>query len=112
MGRAVHPDPRHRRPWRDAAQKRRARGAARSRLLHLHQPGVVPAAAGRCAGSVSAVRESGFGREVTRPLPDPRGDDEPPGLPGLRSWRAVYLLVLGWFALVVVLLTAFTRFFS
>jgi len=50
---------------------------------------------------------------VTAPLgPDQRGDAEPPGLPGFRTWRAVYLFVLGWFVLVVALLAAFSRIFS
>ena len=47
-----------------------------------------------------------------RPRPDQRSDAEPPGLPGFRTWRGVYLFVFGWFVLVVVLLTAFTRIFS
>jgi hypothetical protein len=50
---------------------------------------------------------------VTAPLgPDPPSDPDGPGLPGLRTWRALYVVVLGWFVLVVVLLAAFTRFFS
>ena len=50
---------------------------------------------------------------MTRPpLPDQRYDAEPPGLPGFRSWRGVYLFVLGWFVLVVVLLAVFSRIFS
>ena len=46
------------------------------------------------------------------PLPDQRSDAEPPRLPGFRTWRGVYWFVFGWFVLVVVLLTAFTRIFS
>ena len=38
--------------------------------------------------------------------------DETTGLPGLRSWRAVYIAVFGTFLLWIVLLTALTRFFS
>ncbi len=50
---------------------------------------------------------------MTRPpRPDPHSDAEPPGLPGLRTWRGVYLFVFGWFVLVVILLAAFTRMFS
>ena len=50
---------------------------------------------------------------MTRPpLPDERSDAEPPGLPGFHTWRGIYLLVFGWFVLVVVLLAAFTRIFS
>ena len=40
----------------------------------------------------------------------PREADQPPPLLG--SWRNVYLLVLGTLALVVLLLTLFTRAFS
>lgn len=46
------------------------------------------------------------------PPPEDRSDAEPPGLPGFRTWRALYLFVLGWFALVVAILAAFTRFYS
>jgi len=46
------------------------------------------------------------------PPPDQRSDAEAPGVPGVRTWRGVYLLVLGWFVLVVILLAAFSRFFS
>ena len=46
------------------------------------------------------------------PPPDPRPEAEPPDLPGFRTWRGVYLVVFGWFVLVVALLTAFTRIFS
>jgi hypothetical protein len=50
---------------------------------------------------------------VTRPpLPDKRSDAEPPGLPGFRTWRGVYLFVFGWFVLVVALLAAFSWVFS
>ena len=41
-----------------------------------------------------------------------RSEGEPPGLPGFRTWRGVYLFVFGWFLLVVVLLTVFTGIFS
>ena len=51
--------------------------------------------------------------------PAPRPDErtraegtEAPGVPGFRTWRGLYLFVFGWFVLVVVLLAAFTRFFS
>ena len=50
---------------------------------------------------------------MTRSLsPDPPAESEPPGVPGFRTWRSVYLFVLGWFALLVALLAAFSRFFS
>ena len=44
--------------------------------------------------------------------PDPEPNDELTGLPGLRSWRAVYLFVLAVFAAWIVLLTLLTRMFS
>jgi hypothetical protein len=40
------------------------------------------------------------------------GDAEGPGLPGLRTWRGVYLFVLGCFIVWVGLLTLLTRMFS
>jgi hypothetical protein len=39
-------------------------------------------------------------------------DNEPTGLPGLRTWRGVYLFVFGCFILWVVLLIALTVIFS
>ncbi len=39
-------------------------------------------------------------------------EDEPPGLPGFRTWRGVYLFVLACFVAVVAALTAFSRFFA
>ncbi len=39
-------------------------------------------------------------------------DDESTSLPGLRTWPAVYLVVVGVFVLWLVLLTALTRAFS
>ena len=50
-----------------------------------------------------------------RPAPrsDERSDAEkPPGVPGFGTWRGVYLFVFGWFVLLVILLTVFTRIFS
>ncbi len=38
--------------------------------------------------------------------------DDSPGLPGFRTWRGVYTLVLVVFAAVVIALTVFTRIFS
>ncbi len=46
------------------------------------------------------------------PRPDERSRAEAPDVPGFRTWPGVYLFVLGWFVLVVVLLTVFTRIFS
>ena len=42
----------------------------------------------------------------------PPADDESPGVPGFRSWRGVYLFVLGAFAAMVAALAAFTHFFA
>ena len=36
-------------------------------------------------------------------------DDGPPGVPGFRTWRAVYVFIFSCFVLVVVALTVFTR---
>jgi hypothetical protein len=44
--------------------------------------------------------------------PDPAADDDSPGVPGFRTWRGVYLFVLGCFILVVGALTLFSRFFA
>ena len=38
--------------------------------------------------------------------------DETTGLPGLRTWRGVYVFVLGCFVAYVVLLTVFGRYFA
>ena len=46
------------------------------------------------------------------PRADERSEVEPPDLPGFRTWCSVYLFVFGWFVLVVILLTVFTRIFS
>jgi hypothetical protein len=43
---------------------------------------------------------------------DPDDDHRPPGVPGFRSWRGVYLFVFGAFVLVVIGLTIFTRYFA
>jgi hypothetical protein len=42
----------------------------------------------------------------------PEIDDNSTGLPGLRSWRAVYAVVLGIFVLWVGLLTWLTEYYS
>jgi hypothetical protein len=42
----------------------------------------------------------------------PPPSDDSPGVPGFRTWRGVYLFVFGFFALVVVLLTIFSRWFA
>jgi hypothetical protein len=45
-------------------------------------------------------------------IPEPKPNDDGTGLPGLRSWRSVYAVVLVTFAIWVVLLIALTRAFS
>ena len=44
--------------------------------------------------------------------PAPPVDDDATGLPGLRSWRAVYVVVAGIFVGWVVLLTVLTKLYS
>ena len=46
------------------------------------------------------------------PHPDGHAEAEPPDVPGFRTWPSVYLFVFGWFVLVLVMLTVFTRIFS
>jgi len=41
-----------------------------------------------------------------------QSDNEEPRVPGFRHWRGVYIFVFGFFVLVVVLLTIFSRYFS
>lgn len=41
-----------------------------------------------------------------------KSSDEPPALPGFRTWRGVYGFVLAVFALVVIALTIFSRVFA
>jgi hypothetical protein len=38
--------------------------------------------------------------------------DESPGVPGFRTWRGVYLFVLGSFIAMVIALTVFTHFYA
>ena len=47
-----------------------------------------------------------------KPIPPPEPADEAPGLPGVRSWRTVYAIVLGIFLLWVGLLTWLTETFK
>jgi len=46
------------------------------------------------------------------PPPDRPSQDEPPGVPGFRTWRGVYLFVFGFFVLCVLLLALFSRVFA
>lgn len=41
-----------------------------------------------------------------------RVDDDAPGVPGLRSWRAVYVLVLAVFVGIVIALAVLTRAYA
>jgi hypothetical protein len=50
--------------------------------------------------------------KIERDTPPEAAESEATGLPGLRTWCAVYWLVAGVFAVVVGLLTALTRMFS
>ena len=44
--------------------------------------------------------------------PPEASESETTGLPGFRTWPAIYWFVTGVFAVMVVLLTALTRMFS
>jgi hypothetical protein len=44
--------------------------------------------------------------------PQPEPEDESPGVPGFRTWRGVYLFVLGCFVAMVVALTVFTHLYA
>jgi len=46
------------------------------------------------------------------PRPDAHPEIDSPGVPCFGTWRAVYWFVFGWFVLVVVLLTLFTKMLS
>ena len=46
------------------------------------------------------------------PNVDPHDSEESPRVPGFRSWRGVYLFVFIFFALIVMLLTIFSRYFA
>ncbi len=47
-----------------------------------------------------------------RAAPPAADEASSPGLPGFRTWRGVYLFVLGCFVAVVTLLALFTHAFS
>ena len=49
---------------------------------------------------------------MVAPHAEPEPENESPHVPGFRTWRGVYLFVLGWFVLMVVLLTIFSRVFA
>jgi hypothetical protein len=44
--------------------------------------------------------------------PESTLEEEPPDMPGFRTWRGVYLFVFAWFVIVVILLAIFTRAFA
>jgi hypothetical protein len=46
------------------------------------------------------------------PSSDPSTPEEPPGVPGFRTWRAVYIFVFAFFVLCVLGLALFSRVFS
>jgi hypothetical protein len=46
------------------------------------------------------------------PQVDPPDSDESPQVPGFRHWRGIYIFVFAFFALVVVLLAIFSRYFA
>jgi hypothetical protein len=46
------------------------------------------------------------------PAPEPAASDRNPGVPGFRTWRGIYVFILAVFALVVVMLAFFSRWFA
>jgi len=44
--------------------------------------------------------------------PAPSGENEPPGVPGFKTWRGVYAFVFVFFVLCVVLLALLSRAFA
>jgi hypothetical protein len=47
------------------------------------------------------------------PEPNPSPDrDESPGVPGFRTWGAVYLFVFGCFIAIVAALAVFSRYYA
>ncbi len=48
---------------------------------------------------------------MSQPPPN-EPSDERPELPGLASWRAVYVVVIGFFLVVVAALAVFSRFYA
>src|SRR5207245_1167925 len=108
MGRTFHADSRLRRSRRRTQIRLTAHRAIRQRLFRLYRPGLFPRIARRRAGCVSFVRELGFAGEMK----SSDSHEESPGVPGFKTWRGVYFFVFGWFALVVILLAIFTRYFA
>lgn len=50
--------------------------------------------------------------DTRAPVGDDDRDDAPPGVPGFRTWRGVYLFTFAVFVLVIIGLTVFTRVFA
>lgn len=46
------------------------------------------------------------------PVAKPPVDNEPPGVPGFRTWKGVYAFVFGAFILVVIFLAIITRVYA
>ena len=46
------------------------------------------------------------------PKVEPPVSEDSPGVPGFRRWRGIYIFVFAFFALVVLLLALFTRYFA
>jgi hypothetical protein len=44
--------------------------------------------------------------------PAPSGENQPPGVPGFKTWRGVYVFVFVFFVLCVVLLALLSRAFA
>ena len=47
-----------------------------------------------------------------KPSPDPSVPEDPPGVPGFRTWPGFYSFVLAFFGLCVLLLVLFSRVFA
>jgi hypothetical protein len=46
------------------------------------------------------------------PLPPSKGDDDNPGVPFFRTWRALYAFVIVCFIIVVVVLAVFSHVYA
>jgi hypothetical protein len=46
------------------------------------------------------------------PRPDELSEAEAHDVTGFRTWRGIYMFVIGWFVLVVILLAVFTGIFA
>jgi hypothetical protein len=67
------------------------------------------------ADGISTARPLRFGNlrmEPNQPIEDVAANDLATGFPGVRSWRAIYLIVGCVFVLYVVLLSALSRAFQ